>query len=165
MGLGGLSSLPNAIQFNDNRRLVSCSPYSVSWVELKSRFATNSHRIVLANQFEAWFTACQAAINVEDLWIGGSFCSDCEQPNDIDVVLFYNYKTAMPRASEREAFLKKHQELLSNTAAKRTYNVDCALISTTFPPQRLIRLAAQWALTLSNGTGQERRAFYNFKKL
>jgi hypothetical protein len=81
-------SLPAAIAFSEDRKLIACSPYPVTWPQLKARFAINAAREEMAARFEEWIVACKAIVIVHEIWIGGSFCSEAVAPKDIDVVLF-----------------------------------------------------------------------------
>jgi hypothetical protein len=149
-----------AIQFSEDRKLISCSPYPISWAQLVEKFATSATRQRLANQFEHWLAACREIVIIGEVWIGGSFCNDAQEPKDIDVVLFYRYRSLMPQASARDAFLREHAHVLSNEGAREKYGVDCATISLGLEPLRIVRLAAKWTMILSNGPDNQKRAFY-----
>ncbi len=155
------SPLQPAIAFSNDRKLISCAPYPITWETLKEQFATNAARHKLALRFEKWIADCSAVVNVSTVWVGGSFCSGAATPKDIDAVLFYRYPTHMPLAATRDAFLQQHKGALSNPGAKLNYGIDSAIISLELDATHLITLAARWAMILSNGPGDTRRAFYS----
>jgi hypothetical protein len=154
------TNIPPPITFSTDRKLIAASPYPTTWQALKERFVFNEHRAILAARFEAWVADVHGVVEADMIWLGGSFASDKADPADIDAVLFYNYRTFMPQAMQRDAFLTEHACVLSPTGAKRSYSVDGATIAWSLPLTRLVALSARWTMILSNGPDDSKRAFY-----
>jgi hypothetical protein len=127
------------------------SPYTVSLVDLVSRFATSPERIAILDGFLRYRTRLHAAGLAEGFqWLDGSFVEQVEvrdqrAPRDIDVVTFYN----LPPQCDQRALLANHTEVLSGAKTdmalrKRNYSVDAYLVSLSLPPAVLIRQTTYW---------------------
>ena len=149
-----------AILFGENGKVIASSPYPLSWQQLKARFATSRYRATLAERFEAWVYACSSLVKIEQIWIGGSFCSDKIEPRDIDTVLFYRHITPMPDPVMRSAFFAQHADVLSYQGALEHFQIDSALLSLSLDPLRLIHWSAYWTMLLSGMSDGQRRPFY-----
>jgi hypothetical protein len=156
-----LTNLAPAIIFSDERKVVASSPFPITWQEMRARFGGGPHRARLANGFEAWVRAAHGLVDVEFVWIGGSFASDKPEPADVDAVMFYQYREPLAHPALREAFLARHASVLTRDAAKAQWNVDAALIALSAPVAQLIHLSAYWAMVFSNGPDATRRAFFS----
>jgi hypothetical protein len=127
------------------------SPYTVSLVDLVSRFATSPERIAILDGFLRYRTRLHAAGLAEGFqWLDGSFVEQVEvreqrAPHDIDVVTFFR----LPKECDQRELLANHHDVLSGAKAettlrKRDYSVDAYLVSLSQPAELLVRQSTYW---------------------
>lgn len=155
-----LTNLAPAILFGDDRKVIASSPFPVDWRTFKQRFGQGAVRAALADGFIGWVRAAAGLVDVQFVWVGGSFASDKPEPADVDAVLFYRYRDPALDVATRTAFLQANADILSKEGAKAGFNVDAAIIPLSAPVGQLIHLSAYWAMVFSNGPDGTRRAFY-----
>jgi hypothetical protein len=154
------SSTP-AILFDEKRKITHVSPVKTSWVELKSVYARSEYRLKLANQFEYWLLLCAEIIEISNIWIGGSFCSDTDYPRDIDVVVFYRPKTGSNCGDVPTLQLQNFETVFTNAMSKQNFGVDSALVSLSLEPSQLAHVSAFWTLVFSHDSNRKSRTFYS----
>jgi len=161
--LGKLSPLTNlapAIVFGADRRVIASAPYREDWQTLRRTFARPGRREELAASFEAWIAALRAHLDVAFVWIGGSFVTDKPEPNDIDAVVFFRYRTDFATGAERAAFLRSLAPLLDHATVEQDYRIDSAFAPLDVDVGQLLHIAAYWAMVFSNDETGGRRAFF-----
>lgn len=70
----------------DNRGLLPEGIHDATLIEIKDRFAISSHRLGLFNNL-AWFLSKEINDNTMPVHIAGSYLSDKEKPNDIEIAI------------------------------------------------------------------------------
>lgn len=155
-----LTNLAPAIAFDADRRVIGSAPYPASWPALVDRFVNNQHRRQLADRLEAWIAASRSLIAIEQVCLGGSFCTDAPEPRDIDAVAFFRYHGPLAPPPQRDRFIQQHRGILTPDGIKAHYGIDCALVPLFIDPLHLVQLSAYWAMVYSNGPDGRRRAFY-----
>jgi hypothetical protein len=154
-------NLPPAIRFTSDQKVISTSPYPCHWNEFKQRFATNSKRLKLAENFEKWVKELKSVVLPEFVWIGGSYASNKLEPKDLDAVVFYRYRQPFDNAISHTTFLTQNSGVLSPVGVKKSYGIDCAIVALSMPIERLIAISAEWTMILSGNPDGTRRAFYS----
>ena len=96
------------------------TPYTATLEDLRIRFATNDIRQWIWGDFLSWLRAVRTELDVELLWIGGSYITDKERPSDIDVVAWLEKPSveifAKRRLERPLASLRTHQYLKGGSA-------------------------------------------------
>ena len=156
-----LTNLEPAILFSDDRKVIAASPYQMDWKDIRVRFATTPYRRALADKFEAWAGLAKEALFIEQIWLGGSFCSDKELPKDIDAVLFFRHPRPLFKPEERDQFLYDHASVFDRALVQEQFGIDLASIAMDISRIALVNFAAYWAMVYSNGPDGTRRAFYS----
>ena len=90
---------------------------------LVSPFADLQHRKLLLSHLLALFVEVGNVCVFTEAWIDGSFVTDKKEPNDIDVVLWYN---AVSTISPRE--LRTYRELKDSKLMMHHYRCDVYLV-------------------------------------
>lgn len=156
-----LTNLEPAILFSDDRKVIAASPYEMDWQDIRTRFAKTPYRRALADKFEAWAKLATEALFIEQIWLGGSFCSDKELPKDIDAVLFFRHPQPLFKPEERDQFLYDHASVFDRALVQEQFGIDLASIAMDISRIALVNFAAYWAMVYSNGPDGTRRAFYS----
>ena len=155
-----LTNLESAILFSEDRKVIAASPYQMDWNDIRARFATTPYRQAMADKFEAWAKLAKEALFIEQIWLGGSFCSDKEFPKDIDVVLFFRHPRPLFKPEERDQFLHDNSSVFDRGLVQEQFGLDLASIAMDISRIALVNFAAYWAMVYSNGPDGTRRAFY-----
>lgn len=160
-GRAPLTNLEPAILFSEDRKVIAASPYQMDWKDIRARFALTPHRTDLADKFEAWVALASNALFIEQIWLGGSFCSEKEFPKDIDAVLFFRHPRPLFKPEERDQFLFDHANVFDRALVETQFGLDLASIAMDISRIALVNFAAYWAMVYSNGPDGTRRAFYS----
>jgi len=115
------------LTFNDSGLLIPDTVIVSSVIELKQIFVENisSHsRIENFEKYIAYSNALVKLLGVNSLrqWINGSFVTQIQNPNDIDLVTFIDYRAVNNLRSELEDFGVK--------GAWKVFGVDAYIIQT-----------------------------------
>lgn len=156
-------NLAPAILFDENRRLVASAPYPIQPDELARQFATNGGRQRLLEGLCAWLSALHAIVEIDFVWIGGSFVKQKPDPSDIDVVVFFRYRPTTSGQASNDDTIRAHAHLFSHHAVEQEYDLDSALVPLDIQTSQLIHICAYWAMVFSNDENGGRRAFYTLK--
>jgi hypothetical protein len=154
-----LTNLEPAILFSEDRKVIAASPYQMDWNDIRARFATTPYRQAMADKFEAWARLATEALFIEQIWLGGSFCSDKELPNDIDAVLFFRHPRPLFKSEKRDQFLYDNARVFDRALVQEQFGIDLASIAMDISRISLVNFAAYWAMVYSNGPDGTRRAF------
>jgi hypothetical protein len=126
-----------------------CSPYRITPSLLVERFATSKKRVaLLRGLFRLRADARQAGIETGFQWLGGSFVDDRADPNDLDVVTFYQTPAAFRQAGVANV-VARYPNLFRPTAAKETYGCDAYFISLALR-RKSYRLVSLWYALFSH---------------
>jgi len=126
-----------------------CSPYRITPSLLVARFATSKKRVaLLRGLFKLRADARRAGIEAGFQWLGGSFVDDRADPNDLDVVTFYQTPTAFRQAGVAKV-VAAHPNLFRPTTAKETYGCDAYFISLALS-RKSYRLVSLWYALFSH---------------
>ena len=98
---------------------------------LVAPFEDSLHRKLLLNRLLALLEKVSSVSIFTEAWIDGSFVSDKEEPNDVDIVLWYN---AVPSISPME--LRAYRELLDSDLMMFRYSCDVYLATNGNDKQR-----------------------------
>jgi hypothetical protein len=85
-------------------------------------FADSQHRESLLSPLLALLAEVSSVSIITEVWIDGSFVSDKEKPNDVDIVLWYSAASSI---SPRE--LRVYRELKDNNLMMSHYRCDVYL--------------------------------------
>lgn len=127
------------------------SPYRVSLREFAETFGTSARRVEILQGFLGYRAELHSVGLVSGFqWLDGSFLEQVEllehrDPNDIDVVTFYDVPTGGSqltlRAAKPELF---PQDRLEQEALKKRFRVDAYLQMLATQPARLVSSATYW---------------------
>lgn len=122
------------------------SPYPCTILELCQKFATSRPRINILIGFIS-FRARLTNLGIIDgfQWLDGSFMENIEvsenrPPNDLDLVTFYDGRTAPPEAT----LLANFPEFSNSTLSKQTYHLDHYPVDFCFNPEVTVELTRYW---------------------
>jgi len=84
-------------------------------------FTKQDKRLKLIERFNYLFEKVEGIGISFEVWINGSFVTDKEEPNDIDVAFFFDPKVANELPADKKLIF---QEVANNSFSKYRYNCD-----------------------------------------
>lgn len=99
-------------------------------------FTVKEKRIYLVDRFKFLMEKIELIGISFEIWINGSFVMNKEEPNDIDIVFFYDPKAANSLPTDKQQILK---EIANNAVTKYRYNCDVYFI-----PNNDVALRSYW---------------------
>lgn len=89
------------------------------------RFTTSDHRVHLFEKLEELIQNAKATGLVREIYVDGSFVTDKEKPNDIDLILVFDERVPIDPSSE---MLPADYNALSTKRLRRRYNFDVKVV-------------------------------------
>ncbi len=99
-------------------------------------FSSKDKRSELIERFNVLLEQVESIGISFEIWVNGSFVTDKEEPNDIDVAFFFNPLDANALAVDKQNVLR---ELANNSLSKFRYNCDVY-----FLPNNDVGLRSYW---------------------